>query len=327
MNPRRAGALGVALWLAGAACGENRTVGSACAGGRCAGDASLDRSCGAEFVLPPATVLPGAEHTRCQLFTLSALDPSGSEDRLYLSQATAHMLPYSHQLDVSITDEIPGVPDGTDVDCASLESDRLTWLPIVASEGGLDAWPFSDAPIAVSKHQRLLVSDRMANHGLTAIEVGVSLKLECVYSTTTVGQVFVFEDRHEYKIAPGQRAMVGPALDGSGQSCRFAHDVKIWSFYHPLEPLLSDYSVDLDGDLLCGWSHGCGVKHMLWRAGFMGGFKLASGHSLGWECVYENRSDMEVTLGGNAPTVCSLSGIYSRVNGGPDDPPEHCGLK
>jgi hypothetical protein len=297
-------------------CETPRQIGRDCPVSGCAEPkAYASERCG-ELAMPNATVAAGGgDLARCQLFTLDGVRVAAGDDRAYLTEALAEMIPYDHEIDLRITPEISGVADGP-IDCNDILDRPLPWVPLVESLGGRAYWSL-EAPLPSAASPRLLVRERFTNMSNVPVAVGVSMQFMCAPSRIDdPSQTFEFVDTAPHSVVSGQPLTV------SGR-CSFDHEVNVWTLFRA-SPRIGSLIVWSGDPVHPIWSSGSE-----WSTDLSPVVDVKVGTDVTWECVYENQSDMSSSfeIGGDSPYVCGLKGLYQRVHGGQDVPPAHCTLE
>jgi hypothetical protein len=298
-------------------CGEARLIGRSCEPQGCPRtDAVLPRpdGCGTQFVLPLEEIASGDSRERCYLFTIDGLESPADDDRVFITRVAVAIGPSVHDLDLRLAESLRDYPDGR-VDCAELGTRAVAWLPLMTTQGTSDTWTFEPAPLLATSSHRLLITDTYTNFAPDPVAATVQVNLHCASSLPeTVSQAFSFTSREQLEVKPGVRAAVSGA-------CVFSKDVEVSRLYRPTR-FVTRYSARRLGEEMPIWQ-----SSVDWFVDLEPPLPIPEDDGFGWECVYENRTDLPFQIGHYDSDACSLFGIYRVPSGGAGLSPEHCSVR
>jgi hypothetical protein len=265
-------------------------------------------------VLPLEEVASGDSRERCYLFTIDGLDSPSGDDRVFITRVAVAIGPSVHDLDLRLAESLPEYLDGS-VDCAELGTRAVAWLPLMTTQGTSDTWTFGPAPLLATRSHRLLITDTYTNFAPEPVAASVQVNLHCAASLPeTFSQAFSFTSREQLEVKPGVRAAV------SGR-CVFSKDVEVSRLYRPTR-FVTRFSARRLGEEALIWQSSTD-----WFLDLEPPLHVAEDDGFGWECIYENRTDLPFRIGHNDSDACSLLGIYRVPSGDTDRSPEHCSVR
>lgn len=293
-------------------CDAKLLIGRNCAQDGCDPAPARDAAaaCGTELTLPPVVAAANEPLYRCQLFTLDGLQNAAGSDHAFINKAVATMMPYGHEIEVSIAPEVRDVPDGP-VDCNAILDLPVRWVPLIARSSGSENWGFEGEPLRVTRAQRVLIAERFANSSASPIMVAATLRLECESAAPErPSQTFEFVNADPHVVGPAEQLTV------SG-NCDFRRKVTIWRLYRPTQRI-STFTAYRDHEKEPLWNN------TDWSFNPSPPLYRAEGDSLQWSCEYQNLGDTSFEIGGDSGYACALMGIYQLEGGGEDTEPLRC---